>query len=163
MADTPQVVVLKDLESITRDFVCERKFRFQLKEFPEKDYEINIKPLTEEQVAEARAFTQMPPPKIKVQRKKEGSDEMQEVEEDNFADPDYLKTLVEKSIQRRAYVFIRCLPDIKFSSEKVEEVAKEIQAKFPEPYSLMIEREIMRQSTNEVAIVNLANFSASAG
>lgn len=171
MSDTaPPIIVLKDLESIASQFVCARPFRFSLKEFPDETFEISIKPLTDAQLAKAREFTQLSPPKKKVQRRKEGSPpaagqpvEMEEVEEEDFLDPDFLKEVNEKSAQRRAYVFQQCLPDIKFKSEQIQEIIAEIAAVFPEPYSAAIEKEIFRRSQSELAIINLANFSASAG
>jgi hypothetical protein len=162
MADSaPQIIVLKDLDSITSEFVCARPFKFSLREFPEKQYEVQIKPLTEAQLAEARAFTQLSPPKV--QKQNETSGAMEATDEDNFADPEFLRQVTEKSTLRRAYVLQHGLPEIKFKGETTEAIAQEIQEKFPEPYSAVIEKEILRQSTNEVAIINLANFSASAG
>jgi hypothetical protein len=158
----PQLVVLKDLESLARDFICSRPFRFSLREFQGKEYEIQIRPLTQAQLAESRQFSQIAPPKVK-KPKEEGSAEMVVTDEDDWLDKDFQKELAEKSSLRRAYVFLRALPEIKFGSEKIEAVAKEIEEKFPEPYSVAIEKEIFRQSTNELAIINLANFSASDG
>lgn len=155
-------MVLKDLESIARDFVCAHTFRFSLKEFPDKTYEIQIKPLTQAQLAESWQFAQIAPPKVK-KPKEDGSGEMVTTDEDDWLDVEFRKKLAENTALRRAYVFMRALPEIKFSSEKIEDVAKEIQEKFPDPYSLAIENEILRQSTNELAIINLANFSASEG
>jgi hypothetical protein len=162
MPDTPPptVIVLKDLESITAEFVCARPFKFELREFPGRQYEVMIKPLTEAQLAKAREFTQLSPPKVK---KKNEAGDLVATDEDNFGDPEFIKEVTEKSALRRAFVLQHGLAQIKFESEDTAEIAKEIQEKFPEPYSAVIEREILRQSTNEVAIINLANFSASDG
>ena len=168
----PQIIVLKDLESIARDFVCARPFRFSLKDIPDKVFVIQIKPLTQALLAQAREFTQISPPRHRVQRPKPGppppsgqSAEMEEVEEDNFGDPEFLRSLNEKSVLRRAFVLCHGLPEIKFSTEFSTEnlpaIAKEIAEKFPDNYSIAVENEILRQSTNELAIINLANFSAS--
>jgi len=164
----PQLVVLKDLEAIARDFVCARPFRFSLKDIPGKEFEIQIKPLTQALLAQAREFTQISPPRHKVKRPKAGPPppagqpvEMEEVEEDNFGDPDFLKSLNEKSDLRRAFVFQHGLPEIKFESEELPAISQEIAEKFPQPYAIAVENEILRQSTNELAIINLANFSAS--
>lgn len=162
MADpAPQIIVLKDLESLTRDFVSPHPFRFSLRDFPGKEYEIQLKPLTQAQLSEAFQFNQVAPPKLK-KPKEEGSTEMITTDEDDWADTDFQQILAEKMRLRRAYIFMRCLPEIKFSSENIEEVAKEIAEKFPDPYSAAIENEVIRQSRSELAIINLANFSASA-
>jgi hypothetical protein len=164
MPDTPPtVIVLKDLDSITAEFVCARPFKFELREYPGKQYEVMIKPLTEALLARAREFTQISPPKIKVERKKEGSEQIELVDEDNFGDPEFLRQINEKSALRRAFVLQHGLPEIKFAGDNPEAIAKEIAEKFPEPYSIAIEKEILARSTNELAIINLANFSASAG
>lgn len=169
MAENPlQLVILKDLESISRDFVCPRPFRFSLKDIPGKEFVIQIKPLTQALLAKAREFTQISPPRHKVQRKKSGPPppagipvEMEEVEEDNFGDPEFLKSLNEKAVLRRAFVLQHGLPEIKFTSEELPKIAEEMAEKFPDNYSIAVENEILRQSTNELAIINLANFSAS--
>lgn len=156
----PQIIVLKDLESITEQFVCPRPFKFSLREFPGQQYEIKIKPLTEAQLAAARAFTQLSPPKV---QKANDAGQMVATDEDDFADPAFIREVNEKSALRRAYVFKHGLPEIEFAGKDPAAIALEIQEKFPEPYSAAIEKEILRQSSNEIAIINLANFFASDG
>jgi hypothetical protein len=85
-----------------------------------------------------------------------------EVEEDDWADPDFQKQVMEKSAQRLAYIFDIGLPDLNLGGDNIEAKSKLIQEKFPPGYATSIEREILRRSTNDLAIINLANFSASA-
>jgi hypothetical protein len=157
-AANPSIVALTDLDSFSKEFIIARPFRFQLEGEPDKTFEVKIRPLTEAQLATARAFTQLAPPKVK--RKVEGSE--QEVEEDDWADPDFQKQVMEKSAQRLAYIFDIGLPDLNLGGDNLEAKSKLIQEKFPPGYATSIEREILRRSTNDLAIINLANFSASA-
>jgi hypothetical protein len=162
MPDTPpQIIVLKDLESITEEFVCARPFKFELREFPGKHYEVQIKPLTQAQLAEAYQFTQFVTPKKQKLNEKSGL--MEDTDEEDLRNLEWIREVNEKFGLRRAYIFQHGLPEIKFKGENTEAIAKEIKERFPDPYSVMLENEILRQSTNQVAIINLANFSASDG
>lgn len=163
-AANPSIVSLTNLDSFSKEFIIARPFRFQLEGEPDKTYEVKIRPLTEAQLAKARAFTQVAPPKVK--RKPEGSDPpspgsgaaSKEVEEDDWADPDFQKQVMEGSAQRLAYIFDIGLPDLKLEGDDLAAKSKVIQENFPPGYASSIEREILRRSTNDLAIINLANF-----
>jgi hypothetical protein len=158
----PTVVSLTDLDSFTREFVVARPFRFHLEGEPERVYEVKLKPLTEAEVAKARSFTQIAPPKAKVQKKNEQTGQTDEVEEDDWGNPEFIRAVNEQTALRVAFVLTCGFPDLKIDGDLAQK-SKIIQEKFPPSYAAALEREILKRSTNDLAIVNLASFSLAGG